>query len=200
MCYSAKIDRDYGRYVHVVGPKNAMNRENFVSKYWERQETGALKIPKAIDTWIANPKTDKDRKIAQMIRAYDPKQMARYEQEIFKQRKRLTDAERSLQKKTTKKALEDQRVSKDKVEHALAKIADIKRAESKKSDSRIYPGIYAPVIVSENGQRAIERMRYQCRPEAGRGSTIKSSRALSMRGTTISRRHSGAICLAIGTA
>ena len=166
MCYSAMIDRDYGRYLRVVGPENAMNREDFVQKYWERQESLlSMKIPKAIDAWFANPKTDDERKIAQMIRDYDAKQMAKYEQEIFKQRKRLADAERALQTKTTKKALEDQRISKDKVEHALAKLADIKRTELKKSDSRIYPGIYAPVIVSEKGQRSIKLMRYQCRPE-----------------------------------
>jgi hypothetical protein len=153
MCYSAMIDRDY---VRVVGPENAMNREDFVQKYWERQEKGSLKIPKAIDAWFAHPKTDDEQKIAQMIRDYDAKQVAKYELEIFKQRKRLADAERKLQTKTTKKALDDQRVSKDKVEHALAKIADIKRAELKKSDSRIYPGVYAPVIVNENGRRAVK--------------------------------------------
>jgi putative SOS response-associated peptidase YedK len=165
MCYSAQIENQYSKYLRYVGHDNAIGRDDFVRKYWERQETGALKIPKAIDAWFANPKTDEEREIAQMIRDYDARQMAKYEQEIFKQRRRLADAERKLLTKTTKNALVDQRVSKDKVEQALAKIADIKRTELMSRDSRIYPGIYAPVIVSENGQRAIKLMRYQCRPE-----------------------------------
>ena len=166
MCYSAQIENQYRRYMRVVGPENALNIQDFIDKYWERQESlPSMKIPKAIDAWFANPKNEDERKIAQMIRDYDAKQMAKYELEIFKQRKRLADAERSLQTKTTKKALEDQRISKDKVEQALAKLADIKRSEFKPRDARIYPGIYAPVVVSEKGQRSVKLMRYQCRPE-----------------------------------
>lgn len=31
-------------------------------------------------------------------------------------------------------------------------------------DSRIFPGVYCPVLVVENGQRVMKSMRYQCRP------------------------------------
>ena len=165
MCYSAQIERDWNKYVRIVGPDAALNLEDFIKKYWWRQhEFPSMKIPKAVDAWFADPKTDDERKIAQMIRDFDTKQIEKYEQEIFKQRKRLADAERTLQTKTTKKALEDQRIAANKVEQALGKLADIKRTEFKPRDARMFPGWYVPIIVSENGKRTMKLMRYQCRP------------------------------------
>ncbi|MDN8643539.1 SOS response-associated peptidase family protein [Stenotrophomonas indicatrix] len=85
------------------------------------------------------------------------------EQELFANRKRLADAERSLQAKETKKAREDVRIAGNKIERAMGKLADLKRADRKDRDSRIFPGVYAPVIVSEGGKLTIKPMRYQCR-------------------------------------
>lgn len=43
------------------------------------------------------------------------------------------------------------------------RLADLKRTEPKDRDSRIFPGVYAPVIVSDGGKLIIRPMRYQCR-------------------------------------
>lgn len=43
------------------------------------------------------------------------------------------------------------------------RLADLQRVEPKDRDSRIFPGVYAPVIVSEAGKLVIKPMRYQCR-------------------------------------
>ena len=56
--------------MRVVGPENALSIQDFINKYWERQESlPSMKIPKAVDAWFADPKTDDERKIAAMIRA-----------------------------------------------------------------------------------------------------------------------------------
>jgi putative SOS response-associated peptidase YedK len=165
VCYSAQIERDYGRYLRVVGPENALNREDFVRKYWERQtELPQMKIPKAVDAWFVDPKNGDEQKIAACIEDFNDKEIAKLEQEVFKQRKRLADAERGLAIKETKKARNDQRIASNKVEWALGKLGDIKRSDFKPRDARIYPGWFAPVIVSENGKAAVKLMRYQCRP------------------------------------
>lgn len=39
----------------------------------------------------------------------------------------------------------------------------MKRTEPKDRDTSIFPGIYAPVVVWEDGKRVIKPMRYQCR-------------------------------------
>src|SRR5690606_1516810 len=66
--------------------------------------------------------------------------------------------------KTTKKALDDQRIATKKIEQAKARLADLRRTEIKDRDRRIFPGVYAPVLVVENGRRVVKPMRYQCRP------------------------------------
>jgi putative SOS response-associated peptidase YedK len=45
----------------------------------------------------------------------------------------------------------------------LTKLADLRRTELVDEDSRIFPGWYAPVMISENGRRTVKPMRYQCR-------------------------------------
>ncbi|MFM0008658.1 SOS response-associated peptidase family protein, partial [Paraburkholderia dipogonis] len=80
-----------------------------------------------------------------------------------KQRKRLADAERSLQTKVTKAATESQRIAMDKIAWTRGKLDDIQRTEPQPRDSRIFPGHYAPVMVIEDGQRVVKPMRYQCR-------------------------------------
>ena len=124
MCYSAQIENDYRRYMRVVGPENALSIEDFVRKYWERQVVDKLrKIPKAVDAWFTRDRNGDQAKIAGMIETFNEKEIANFEQLIFKQRKRVADAQRVLQTKTTKKATEDVRIGTEKVVHALGKLA-----------------------------------------------------------------------------
>jgi putative SOS response-associated peptidase YedK len=165
MCYSAQIERDYGKYLRVVGPSNALNLEDFIQKYWWRQnEFPSMKIPKSVDAWFANPRDGEEQKIAAFIAEYNNKEVTKLEQELFKQKKRLADAERALQTKETKKALNDQRIASNKIEWALGKLNDIRRTDFKPRDARMFPGWFAPVIVSDNGKPSVKLMRYQCRP------------------------------------
>ncbi|QBR45058.1 hypothetical protein DAIF1_26310 [Stenotrophomonas indicatrix] len=42
----------------------------------------------------------------------------------------------------------------------MGKLADLKRAEGRGRDSRMFSGVYASVIVSEGGKVTIKPMRY----------------------------------------
>ncbi len=119
-----------------------------------------------MDAAFANPQSDDERAIKALIGPFDAEQAAKLEQEVFKQRKRVADAERSLATKTTKAATESKRIATDRIEWALGKLADLHRADLKDRDSRIFPAWYAPVMMMENGQRVVKPMRYQCRPAA----------------------------------
>jgi putative SOS response-associated peptidase YedK len=85
------------------------------------------------------------------------------EQEIFKQRARLADAERTLATKATKAATESKRIASDKIAAAVRRLGDLKRTTLKDSASRIYPGWYAPVMIVQDGRRTVLPMRYRCR-------------------------------------
>lgn len=89
---------------------------------------------------------------------------AGWEQEVFKQKKRLADAQRILQSnKPTKKAAEDEHVATKKIENYWERLADLKRTTSNANDGRIFQMMFAPVIVNNDGQRVIRPMRYICR-------------------------------------
>lgn len=164
MCYSAQVWENYRSYVRAYGADVSISE--FVELYVKRAQLGgtAVKIPKGMDVPFLSPQSPQEAEIQALITAFNESEISKAEQELFKQRKRVADAERILQSKTTKKAQEDVRIGTEKVDKLLVKLGDIKRNDAKPRDSRIFPGGFAPVLVVENGQRVVKPMRYQCRP------------------------------------
>jgi putative SOS response-associated peptidase YedK len=162
MCFSAQIKAEYKKFVRMFGA--LLSLKEFAKLYEQREVDARIKIPKAMDAFFMTPQTDIEEEIRARIEAFDAKQATQLEQELFKQRKRLVDAERSLQVKVTKKATEDVRIATNRIEATKEKLADLSRVELLERDARIFPGVYAPVMVWEDGQRVIKPMRYQCRP------------------------------------
>lgn len=162
MCYSAQIWADYKKYTRAFGA--TIDIATFTDIFWSRLEDDRIKLPKGVEDAFSSPTGKDESHIKDLIDQYKAKQASKFEQELFKQRKRLTDAERTLLTKTTKAATESKRISTSKIDWALAKLSDLRRTDLKGSDSRIYPGYDAPVMVMENGKRVIKPMRYQCRP------------------------------------
>ena len=162
MCYSAQVWADYKKYVRAWGAD--IDMQAFYRLYWLRSQGAKVKTPKAMDAAFANPLTEDERAIKALIDACERQEVSRLEQETFRQRKRLADAERSLSGKTTKAATESKRIAARKVEWALSRLASLRRTELLDVDARIYPGWHAPVMVEANGRRLVKPMRYQCRP------------------------------------
>jgi putative SOS response-associated peptidase YedK len=160
MCYSARLWADYRKYVRVYGADVSI--AEFARLFVDRAAGAKLKVPKALDAAFADTS---EGGIAAAIAAWQADQVAALQQEAFKQRARLVRAERDLASKVTKKAQEDQRIAGDKIEAAVRRLDDLKRSELLPRDSRIFPGMYAPVMVSEGGRRVLRPMRYQCRVE-----------------------------------
>ena len=162
MCYSAQIWQDYRRYVRDYGAHISI--KEFVEIFWHRRQGRKISIPKGMEVAFADPQNDQEHEIKGLIAEFATEEATRLEQELFKQRKRLADAERTLLTKITKAALEHQRIATDKIGWIMARLSDLHRTEAKDRDSRIFPGHYAPVMIMENGRRVIKPMRYQCRP------------------------------------
>ena len=162
MCYSAQVWADYRKYLNAFGVKIGIRE--FFELFWRDREKAKIKIPRAMEAPFADPQTDMERQIKEAIDAFNVHETARLEQEIFKQRKRLADAERNLATKLTKAASESKRIATAKVEANFRRLDDLKRSDLKEKDSRIFPQYYAPVMIMENGQLVVKPMRYLCRP------------------------------------
>jgi putative SOS response-associated peptidase YedK len=162
MCYSAQIWASYRKYVREYLAE--IDIGTFAELFWSRLDDDRIKLPKAMEDAFDTSDDSTPPEIKDLIDKFKTQQATKLEQLLFAQRKRLADAERTLLTKTTKAATEAKRISTTKVDWALLKLADLRRTVLKDSDSRIYPGYYAPVMVMENGKRVIKPMRYQCRP------------------------------------
>jgi putative SOS response-associated peptidase YedK len=161
MCFSAQCWAAYHRYAREFGADISI--KEFAKLYGYRRTTRAIKIPKAMDSAFADPQTDQEWEVKALIDEYNAGQARTWETELFELRKRLADAERVLQVKTTKKALEEQRIASGKIEQRQGWLAALRRAELVDEDSRIFPNWYAPVMISEGGRRVVKPMRYGCR-------------------------------------
>ncbi|UQA21493.1 SOS response-associated peptidase family protein [Stenotrophomonas sp. NY11291] len=161
MCYSAQITAAYQKLVRMTGA--TLSLQEFAALYAHDPGKKRPKTPKAMDDAFRGGASPAELAVWAEVEQWNRAEAAVLEQELFANRKRLADAERALQVKETKKAREDVRIAGNKIDRALAKLADLKRTDPKDRDSRIFPGVYAPVIVSEGGKLVIRPMRYQCR-------------------------------------
>lgn len=161
MCYSAQITAAYQKLVRMTGA--TLSLQEFAALYAHDPGKKRPKTPKAMDDAFRAGASPAELAVWAEVEQWNRAEATILEQELFANRKRLADAERALQVKETKKAREDVRIAGNKIERAKARLADLQRVQPKDRDSRIFPGVYAPVIVSEGGKLVIKPMRYQCR-------------------------------------
>jgi putative SOS response-associated peptidase YedK len=162
MCYSAQVEASYQRYVRETGAE--LDFEQFEEIFGMRINIPQLRIPRAVERWFDEPKSDPERRIKGLIDEYRATAITKYEKEVFAQRKRLADAERTLAVKITKAATESKRIATDKVETALRRLEMLKSTQPRSMDGRIFPQHYAPIVVQNGARRAIRLARYHCRP------------------------------------
>ena len=166
MCYSAQVYAEFKQFQRRFGA--VMDLKEYVRTFWwdVGREPRRIKAPRAM---IRELLETGPPELQENLRAADATAIAELEQEVFAQRRRVADAQRSLQTKVTKKAENDVLVGTRKVDQALRRL-EVLKGTSTAGDTRIFPGTYCPVMVWENGQRVVKPMRYQCRP-AGKPSS-----------------------------
>lgn len=194
MCYSAEAWTLYNAYVKEFSADIDMRA--FWELYLGRDEAYRTKkraadipkIPKGMDFAFKKPKTPLEEKIHDLIQEWDERKVSESEQELFKQTKRLADAERKLTVKETKTALNEQRIAGNKIKQMKRWIADAKRTKREpERDDRIFPDWYAPVLIVEDGKKIVRPMRYHCRP-AGMDPSIDRTKDGRVSGTYNARR------------
>jgi putative SOS response-associated peptidase YedK len=161
MCYSAVVVQNLE--LLAIQARARVDHDMFAELFARRAAGEDIKLAKALEANFLSPFTAVEKRIAADIQTFHATQANEWETQLFKQKKRLADAERRLKTRATKKTREDQRIANNKIEWLLNKLASLKRTESREGDSRIFPFWYAPVAVEEGGQRLIRPMRYHLR-------------------------------------
>lgn len=198
MYYSAQIRAEFRKYEREFGATLSISQ--YVRFFWERRKSGGWrKIAKAMKAAFADPHTEGEREIAAIIAEGDAEYERALEAELFQQKTRLTNAERSLESRPTRKAANDQRIATAKIAAARRNLDDLRRGELLPRDSRIYPGQYAPVMIAKDGKKLLVPMRYQCRlPGWTEAVNANTPARTTLAGTVWNRR--GRSCSAITTA
>ncbi|MBC7385141.1 MAG: SOS response-associated peptidase family protein [Cryobacterium sp.] len=163
MCYSALVLQNVKKLGYQY--KARVQTDLFEDLFRGRLSGSGAKIPRAMEqSFLDSPTSAPEMRIAQAIREFRRKELTQLQEEIGKQTTRLGAAEKNLLTKVTKKAREDQRISLSKIKNADAKIQRLENEELSESDSRIFPGLYAPLLLDSDGERVIRPFRYHLRP------------------------------------
>jgi putative SOS response-associated peptidase YedK len=163
MCYSAMLTQDLQRFARLTQAR--VDVAQFADLFHRRAKGEDIKIAKALEGNFLAPQSDAEAHILADIQAFQARQASHWEGELFKQKKRLADAERVLAARTTKKAEADRRIAGNKIAWLLTKLADLRRSEPQAGDERIFPFWYAPVLVRQGDELVIQPMRYHCRAQ-----------------------------------
>lgn len=142
-----------------------LDTDMFERLYYERWSipVSGIRFPLAIDRYFLEPRNPAEEKIKAAIDAYRAIKIPLWEQEIFKQRKRYADAERSLKTKHTKKAEADLGISARRIEQLKGWLDGTKTLENKPDDVVVHAMNYGPVIIETEKGRMLTAMRYHCR-------------------------------------
>ena len=135
MCYSAMVRQGVKKELRFDA---RLDYSLFEEIFRRRVTEDRIKIPKALEANFVEPENAAEKQIKNYIDQYHARKTKELEAELFKQKKRLADAERKLNIKETKKAIEDRRIATYKITWHLDKIADLKRTTLKPNDSRIF--------------------------------------------------------------
>jgi putative SOS response-associated peptidase YedK len=161
MCYSAQLQAAYMRYLRETGAE--MDIDQFVEICGARVSDSSIRIPRAVERWFDEPKTDGERRIKAFIDQFTAAETTKLEREVFAQKKRLADAERTLASKPTKAAAESKRIATDKIDKAITRLDRLKAVKPHPAEARIFPLNFAPIVMQVGDRRLIRLARYHCR-------------------------------------
>jgi putative SOS response-associated peptidase YedK len=162
MCYSAQVIQVVRKLHRELGIR--LDYEEAFRLFMRRVDDPSITISRGFEANFDHPVNDQERQIKAAIDEHRSRTATRAEKDLFSQKTRLVNAERSLKERETKKARDDVRIATKKIETLTTKLSDLRRSETTSADDRIFPMVYAGVIIKQDGQNVLTPMRYFCRP------------------------------------
>jgi putative SOS response-associated peptidase YedK len=162
MCYSAQVVQMARKLSRQLGIR--LDYAEVERLFFRRLEDPAVNISRGFEANFDEPSNDQERRIKAAIDEHRSKVASKLEKDLFSQRTRLVNAQRSLTGKETKKAREEVRIATSKIAAFSTKLSGLRSTEPNPEDNRIFPFVYAGVITRQEGQNLLTPMRYFCRP------------------------------------
>jgi putative SOS response-associated peptidase YedK len=162
MCYSAQVIQMARKLHRQLGIR--LDYAEIEKLFFRRLEDSTLNISRGFEANFDDPTTDQEIRIKGAIDDHRARVASKLEKDLFTQKTRLVTAERSLSTKETKKARDDVRIASNKIETLTGKLTRLRSTEASDEDNRIFPFVYAGVIVKREGLNLLTPMRYHCRP------------------------------------
>jgi putative SOS response-associated peptidase YedK len=161
MCYSAMIEasvRDlsfrYQARVDVAA---------FIELFGEQEQTGKLKLLKGFESFVDGEAPETARSFRNRMARWKARQRESLLEELSSQEVRLTRAQERQVRGESKTVLNEIRIAGNKINQIRARIEELERPLPL-SGERIFPGVFAPLIVWQNEERWIRPFRYRLRP------------------------------------
>jgi putative SOS response-associated peptidase YedK len=162
MCYSAQVIQMARKLHRQFGLR--LDFDEAEKLFHRRLDDPSIVISRGFEANFSDPSTDQERRILAAIEEHRSRVAAKLEKDLFSQKTRLVNAERSLKEKQTKKAGEDVRIASSKIEALTKKLQELRGGAPTLEDNRIFPMVYAGVIIRQGGENVLTPMRYFCRP------------------------------------
>jgi putative SOS response-associated peptidase YedK len=162
MCYSAQVIQVVRKLHRELGIR--LDYEEAFNLFMRRPDDPSIAISRGFEANFDNPADDQEHQIKAAIDEHRSRTATKVEKDLFSQKTRLVNAERLLKERETKKAREEVRIATNKIETLTTKLRDLRRTETSPEDNRIFPMVYAGVIIKQDGQNLLTPMRYFCRP------------------------------------
>ena len=162
MCYSAQVVQILRKLDRELGIR--LDFDEAERLFLRRLDDPTLNISRGFEANFDDLTTPQGKRIRDSIEAHRERTATKLEKDLFSQKTRLVNAERSLKVKETRKAREDVRIATHKIDALTARLTDLRRTEPKARDNRVFPMVYAGVIIVRDGVKLLTPMRYGCRP------------------------------------
>jgi hypothetical protein len=151
-CDSAQVIQAVRKMYRQLGIR--LDYDEAERLFFRRLDDPTINISRGFETNFDDPTTDQGRRIKSAIDEHRSRMAGKIEKDLFTQKTSLVNAERSLKTRETKKSREDVRIATSKIGSLSEKLSDLRRSEAKPRDNRIFPMVYAGVIVKHQGRES----------------------------------------------
>jgi hypothetical protein len=149
MCYSAQVIQMARKLSRQLGIR--LDYAEVEKLFFRRLDDPSIVISRGFEANFDDPTTDQEHRIKGAIDDHRSRVASKMEKDLFTQKTRLVNAERSLKEKETKKAREDVRIATNKIDTLTGKLTDLRSTTVNERDNRIFPLVYAGVIIPPPG-------------------------------------------------